>query len=104
MISRLMLNLRVDSDQVPQREAQVGQRTSFVQDNFDSYQAVGKRTMEETIMGNLGAEVSYWAEDERKDDGEEPSDEDVIELTARYDYFRNMNGEVESEGVPRQSW
>ena len=105
MVSRLMLNLRVDSDQYPPQAAPVGQRTSFVADNLEgSARDVKERTMEETIMGNLGAEVSYWADDSAEERKDAPSDDDGIELVARYNYYGNRNSEVESEGHARQSW
>ena len=87
MVARLMLNLRSEAERHSQSTG-LGQATTFLRDNFNQSVTRSKRTFEETIMGNLGEEVTWWGEDDWKEDGHDVyrRQGDMIELVPRYQH------------------
>lgn len=78
MVSRLMLNLRIG----PEEESKLsgpGFRSTVIRDRDISPKTPdAKKNFADTIIGNLGAGVSFWEDDEIEENSEEE-----IELTPR---------------------
>lgn len=82
-----MLNLRIGMDEASQHSGQ--HRSTIVRDNLTGPQVPSpKRTFEETIMGNLGGEVSFWGEEDTTeyDERDHHSHGETFELSERSPY------------------
>ena len=75
MVSRLMLNLRIAADERFARPG--GTETLTPQQRSRSFSA--KKNFEDTMIGNLGEDISSWTDDITEDAGKQ--DTDGIELT-----------------------
>ena len=85
MVSRLMLNLRIGNDIEKRLSGTSGPvfRSTVIRDITPNVNS--PRTFEDTIIGNLGAGVSFWDNDDEHEETQD-SDDTVIELTPRHPY------------------
>lgn len=74
MVSRLMLNLRIAADERFGRQTRIGMSIPKL-----PAPSISKKNFEDTIIGNLGEGVLYWAEEDP--DERDVAEEDMIELT-----------------------
>lgn len=81
MVSRLMLNLRVE---VEQGEQVVGARTTIVRD-ASARGLDDKHGFENTVIGNLGGDI-HWSDSDHERQDDSPADDEDIELCERYQY------------------
>lgn len=94
MVARLMLNLRIGAERQSLPSAHQ-QCSTIVRPgaHFSGPRTAARRTFEDTIIGNLGAEVSLWDDDEDEmaahdtsDDSEWRDDSELIQLADRFPY------------------
>lgn len=84
MVSRLMLNLRIGNDAEKRVSGTAGAFRSTIIRDFTP-NIMSPRTFEDTVIGNLGAGVSFWNDDDEHEEVKEETQDsnDTFELAPR---------------------